>query len=134
MGYDRIYIESTEHPRGLLERREATTRNMSDHFYKKFNRLRGQGHFVTLTAGKNHLFDELFLFESPSNAREFFEYGYQKWESSIGDEDQGCGFQGVSLYRDGHLVATKSSAPTKLNRAEDFELLQQLGDTTFEER
>ena len=113
MGYDRTWIESTEHPRGLLERREAAKKNLSDDFHANFSRLYAQGHFVVLVAGKNHLFDELFLFEDVSGACQFYERGFQKWESFIGDDDEGCGFQEVSLYRDGHLADTKSWAPTK---------------------
>ena len=113
MSYDRIWIESTEHPRGLLERREAAKRNQSDYFYTNFNRLNSQGHFVVLSAGKNFLFDEKFMFESGADAQNFFDTGFMKFESFIGDGDEGCGFQEVSLYRNGHLTATKSCAPTK---------------------
>jgi hypothetical protein len=113
MGYDRLWIEFTEHPRGLLERREAAKKNLSDEFDTTFGRLYAQGHFVVLIAGKNHLFDELFLFEDAAGAHQFYERGFRKWESFIGDNDEGCGFQEVSLYREGHLVNTKSCAPTK---------------------
>lgn len=112
MGYDRIWIESNEHPNGLLERTEAEEKNVSDGFEINFNRLYAQGHRVVLVAGKNHCFEELFLFENSSDAREFYEYGFQKWESFIGDDEEGCGFEQVALYRDGHLVATKSCEPS----------------------
>jgi hypothetical protein len=50
MSYDRIWIESTEHPRGLLECREAEKKNLSDDFVANFNRLYAQGDFVVLSA------------------------------------------------------------------------------------
>jgi hypothetical protein len=113
MSYDRIWIERKEYPGGWLERGEAEKKNLNEEFYTNYSRLHAQGHAVVLLAGKNHLFDELFLFESLSGAYQFYEHDFQKWESFLGDDDEGCGFQEVSLYQDGHLVATKSSAPTK---------------------
>jgi len=37
------------------------------------------------------LFDELFLFEDAAGAHEFYGHGFRKWESFIGDNDEGCG-------------------------------------------
>jgi hypothetical protein len=113
MSYDRIWVQNSEHPRGWLERRAAEKRNLGNEFEGHFNRLYAQGHFVVLVAGKNHCFDELFLFEDASGAHQFYESGFQKWESFIGDDDEGCGFQEASLYRGGQRVATKSCEPTK---------------------
>ena len=115
MRYDRIWIwiESTEHPRGLLERAEAEKKNMRDDFDNNFKRLNAQGHFVVLVAEKNHCFDELFLFENASGAHQFYERGFAARELFPEDKEEGCDFLELSLYRDGHLVATKSSAPTK---------------------
>ena len=45
--------------------------------------------------------------------RTFYDSGFMKWESFIGDDGEGCGFLLVSLYRDGHIVATKSCAPAR---------------------
>jgi hypothetical protein len=112
MSYDRIWIESTEHPRGLLERWEAEKKNLSDDFDANFNRLYAQGDFVVLSAGKNCMFDEMFLFEAGTDAQEFYERGYRKWERFPIDEEEGFGFQEVTLYQDGHLVATKSCEPS----------------------
>ena len=75
------------------------------------SRLHAQGHFVVLVAGKNFLSDELFLFEAATDAQEFYDRGFMKWESFIGDDDEGCGFLLVSLYRD-----TGTSLPQSLVR------------------
>jgi hypothetical protein len=72
MSYDRIWIESKEHPQGLLERTEAEKKNLSDDSENNFNRLYAQGHRVVLVAGSNDCFDELFLFENTSGAHQFY--------------------------------------------------------------
>jgi hypothetical protein len=59
------------------------------------------------------LFDELFLFADASGAHQFYERGFQKWESFIGDDGEGSGFQEVSLYQGGRRIETKSFKPTK---------------------
>lgn len=112
MGYDRIRIKSNEHG-GWLERGQADSLNLSEEFAIAFNRLYTQGHFVVLEAGTNYVFDELFLFESGADAQKFYEADFKEWESFIGNNDEGCGFQGVSLYSDGLMLATKSHAPSK---------------------
>ena len=112
MSYDRIRIERKEYPGGWLERWEAEKKNLSDDFYANFNRLHTQGHFVVLSAGKNCLFDEMFLFEAGVDAQEFYQRGYRKWEKFPIDEEEGFGFQEVTLYQDGRLVATKSCPPS----------------------
>ena len=113
MSYDRIYIRTSQHPSGLLERRQAARMNLSEHFELTYNRLHALGNFVVLSAGKNFLFDELFLFEGASDAAAFYDSGFMKWESFPEQDDEGCGFQEVSLYRGGRRVATKSCEPTK---------------------
>jgi hypothetical protein len=133
MSYDRIWIESTEHPGGLLERYEAEKKNLSDYFYANYKRLRAKGDFVVLSAGKNCLLDEMFVFESGTDAQEFYERGYRKWERFAIDAEEGFGFQEVSLYRDGYLVATKScppSEPNELNRAETIDWWEKVGKHT----
>jgi hypothetical protein len=79
---------------------------------RSHGRLYKQGNFVVLSAGKNFAFDELFVFEDAPNARAFYETGYSAFESFIGDDDEGYGFQEVALYRDGRRIARKSCAPT----------------------
>ncbi|MGB8028375.1 MAG: hypothetical protein WCF30_01815 [Terracidiphilus sp.] len=142
MSYDRIWIESTEHRRGLLERHEAAKKNRGDEFYANFDRLYAQGDFVVLSAGKNCIFEEIVLFEDGISAQEFYERGFQKWERfPDDDEEEGFGFQEVSLYQAGCMVASKScapSAPTELNRAEGNEWWEKVGkqacDLADEER
>ena len=113
MSYDRIWIASTEHPGGWLERRQAERLNLGDEFETSRKRLYAQGDFVVLIAGTNFLFDELFLFEQARDARDFYDNGFMKFESFIGDDDLGCGFEEISLYQAGKRVATKSCPPTK---------------------
>ena len=69
------------------------------------------------------MFDELFLFEDAPSATAFYESGFLEWESFLGGEDEGCGFQEVSLYRSGTRIASKSCAPslrTKKDENEDL--------------
>lgn len=113
MSYDRIWIRTDQHPGGWLERSQAEKLGLSHEFATTFNRLYTQGHFVVLEAGKNYACDELFLIETGADAQDFYDRGFMNWESFIGDDDEGCGFQEVALYRGGHLVATKSCAPSK---------------------
>ena len=113
MSYDRIWIQCVEHREHFHERSEAEKEGLLEEFTTQFDRLYAQGYFVVLVAGKNHCFDEIFLLEDAFDAGAFYESGFKDWESFIGDDDEGCDFQEVSLYRGGHLVATKSWAPTK---------------------
>src|SRR5665213_1142535 len=108
MSSDRIWVQSSEHPGGWLERRTAEKRDLGNEFEGHFNRLYAQGHYVVLVAGKNYCFDELFLFETGADAQHFYSKGFANWESFIGDDDEGCGFQKISLFRGGSRVATKS--------------------------
>ena len=121
MSYDRIWVQSSEQLGGWLERRTAEAKNLGHEFDRHFNRLYAQGHYVVLVAGKNYCFDELFLFEIDTDAQEFYGRGSDDWESYIGDDDEGCGFQEVSLYQGGRRVATKSCEPTKRVRGVQHE-------------
>jgi hypothetical protein len=113
MSYDRIWVERIGHPKRFLEVYQRETMCLYKEFEALYDRLYEQGHFVVLSAGKNFLFDELFLFEDASNARAFYESGYSDFESFLGDDDEGYGFQEVSLYRAGRLIGSKESAPTR---------------------
>jgi hypothetical protein len=113
MSYDRIWVERSGHPKRFLERYKAEEMGLNIEFDALFDRLYEQGHFVVLSAGKNFLFDEVFLFEDASDARTFYKSGFLKWESFIGDDAEGCGFQEVSLYRARRRVASKSCAPSR---------------------
>jgi hypothetical protein len=113
MSYDRIWIERRDHPGGWLERSQAEKLGVNKEFDMTFNRLHQQGNFIVLGADKNFLFVELFMFETGADAQDFYDSGFMKWESFLEGEEEGCGFQEVSIYRDGHLVVSKSWAPTK---------------------
>jgi hypothetical protein len=113
MSYDRIWIQCVEHREHFHERSEAEEEGLLEEFTTQFDRQYAQGYFVVLSAGKNCSLEELFLFEDASDAGAFYESGFKDRELFIGDEAEGCDFQEVSLYRGGHLAATKSCAPTK---------------------
>ncbi len=111
MGYDRIWIfQGTEE---WLERRSACKRNMELDFDLAAERLYEQGHSVALKAGKNLLFDEIFLFERATDAKAFYDFGYQDWESYLDEDEEGCGFQEIVLFSKGKLVVAKSAAPAR---------------------
>jgi hypothetical protein len=110
MGYDRIWIfQGTD---AWLERRAACKRKMELDFDLEAERLYNQGHSVVLRAGRNLLFDEIFLFERAADANEFYNFGYQGWESYLDGEDEGCGFQEIARFRKGKLIRTKAAAPS----------------------
>jgi hypothetical protein len=121
MSYDRIRVEQSGQLKQFLERRQAEKMGRREEFKAQYDRLYRQGHFVILSAGKNFAFDELFLFEEASNATAFYESGFSEWESFIGGEVEGCGFQEVSLYRAGTRSASKSSAPSPRTEKEGTE-------------
>jgi hypothetical protein len=78
-------------------------------FEIKIQELYERGNFVTLSAGRNFAFDEIFLFDRAEDAAEFFADGYQGYESVI--DGSRCGFQEVTLYESGRKVASKSDDP-----------------------
>jgi hypothetical protein len=93
---------------------------MSPELRDQVDRLRTQGIFVVLRAGRYFLIDEKFLFDDRAEAEEFFEQGFAAWELSIDDDDESAGFEEVSLYIGGCLVASKSCPPSKrLDAADD---------------
>lgn len=83
------------------------------------NRLNAAGNSVTLSAGGNFSHDEKILFETIEDAEEFFATGFRTWECFPGDGPIGCGFQDVSLYNSGQLIATKSVPGTIRGEAAD---------------
>jgi hypothetical protein len=119
MSEDRIWTRNPKEPTEFLERSQAEKRQLGDEFKANFNRLYSQGTYVVLVAGKNHCFNELFLFEHIADARDFYDRGFQQWESFIGDAEEGCGFEQIALYQGGHLTDSKSSAPSKRSNAGD---------------
>jgi hypothetical protein len=91
MSFDRVWIRSNQHPGGWLESSQAEKLNISSDFGMACERLFTQGHYVVLEAGKNFTFDQLFLFETGIDAQDFFDRGFMKWESFIGEDEEGCG-------------------------------------------
>jgi|CZKZ01.1.fsa_nt_gi hypothetical protein len=120
MHYDRTWIQFGEQRRVMIERREAKKKNLLDFFEDEVDRLCTQGHFVTISAGKNFAFDEIFLLETQLDAQEFFDLDYREWERfSDDDEVEGYGFQEISLFKGGRQVGSKSCAPSKWVEAAD---------------
>ena len=117
MSYDRTWIESSEEPKGWLERREAEQTSRGREFDVRADRLHRQGHFVVLAAGANFAFDELFLFEDSARAMAFYESGFSLWECVSGDGNS-LGFQEVSLYEDGWRIASKTCEPSRRDESE----------------
>ena len=113
MSYDRIWIEDCKHQGEWQERSNAERDGLLEEFITQFDRLYSQGHYVVLVAGANFCFDELFLFEASANAQDFYDSEFLAWESFPEADDEGCGFQEVSLYVSGLRVATKWWAPTR---------------------
>ena len=114
MSYDHIWIKDTEEPQKWLDvyrvkREEARSKEL----HAEADRLFAHGIFVVLVAGMNYLHDEKFLFDDPAQAREFYEAGFKAWEFSPEDDEETTGFDEVSFYEAGRLVATKSVEPTK---------------------
>jgi hypothetical protein len=78
----------------------------SEEFRSECERLHQKGNFVVLIAGANFMFDDLYLFEEPTDAERFYQKDFAGRESMI--DDKPCGFQEISLYRHGKLVSTKA--------------------------
>jgi len=115
MSYDRVRIRVNQDPgSGWLERSEFERLNVGEGFDAICNGLYTEGAHVLLVAGKNYCFDELFLFKDVAQAREFYNHGFQAWESFPEGDNEGYGFQEVSLYECGRRIATKSCEPTTL--------------------
>ena len=120
MSYDKTWIQFGEEPRVLLQRREAKKKNLLDCFEDEVDRLRAQGHFVAISAGKNFIFDELFLFRTQIDAQEFYDLDYRDWERFPDDEEaEGFGFDHIALFNGGCQVPSKSCAPSKWVDAAD---------------
>ena len=112
MKFNRVWIRVDELPGGWLERHQADELGLREEFEVTCYGLETHGHHVVLRAGQGHSFDEIFFFKSSTDAQEFFDHGFLKWESFIANDPEGCGFLEVSLHSGAHLIATKSSAPT----------------------
>jgi hypothetical protein len=113
MNYDRMWIKCPEHLGAWHGRSEAEEYNDGDEFEATCDRLYSQGHFVVLSDGQNFIFDEMFLFQTPTEAQEFYDRGFRAREWVAEEDDEGREFQEISLYKDRRRIAAKSWAPTK---------------------
>ena len=81
-------------------------------FKAEYERLWALGNYVTLSAGKNYLHDDIFLFDTEADSRNFYQEGFRSYE--VLSDDQGyLGFDRVALYVGGHLVEEKAVEPSK---------------------
>ena len=119
MSYDRVWIHDSE-KHELHEQREFEIRGESNEleFTTKSERQYNEGNFVVLVAGANLLFEEIFLFATSADAQAFYDHGFGAFESFVGEDDVGCGFQAISLYRGQRQVGSKSVGPTKRSQSE----------------
>ena len=111
MSYDRLWIHRPDNPHHFLERRTAEKQGAVKSFDAEFNRLKKQGIFVVLRAGKNVCIDEIFVFEDLDAATYFFEQEYLRFEYD--DDEETCGFDEVAIYCQNRCMATKSCGPRK---------------------
>ena len=112
MSYIRTWIQCCEHQKQFHERSEAERENLGNEFHANFDRLHAKGDFVVLSTGKNCTFDEIFLFEAGTDAREFYERCFRDCERFPVDEVERFVFEEVSLYQGGERIATKSCEPS----------------------
>ena len=109
MSYDRIYVCRELDQSTWMEQRQMEKQGRSEEFEAESDYLYQKGDFVELVAGGNFMFGELYLFVKPEDANRFYEVDFAGRESIV--DDKPCGFQEVSLYRSGKLIATKSQQP-----------------------
>jgi hypothetical protein len=112
MSYDRIWIQRSRQPGEWLERNQAQGQNKSGDFEDHLQPFAYRGTLRCSCGGKNNCFDELFLFETSTDAETFYKSGFKEWESFIEDDDEGCGFQEVALYQSGQRIESKSREPS----------------------
>jgi hypothetical protein len=106
MSYDRAYMCRSLDPTSWVERRQVKDENSTKAFDTQVERAFTEGNVVVLRAGGCHLCDEVYVFEEQADAERFYETDFAGRECII--DDKPCGFQEISLYRDGQLVSTKS--------------------------
>lgn len=113
MRFEGIWIQRGQRLVRWHESIHGENRSLGDGFTMDYERLYTQGHFVLLVPGKDYDLDELFFFETASDALHFYDGDLGDFKCFIGDERGACGFQEVSLYNDGRRVTTRACAPTK---------------------
>jgi hypothetical protein len=109
MSYDRISFRNPSIPDKWLTL--CPGENLAQEIEQEYTRLCERGNEVVVAAGKNLLIDELFLFQDPADAKEFYEAGYRQWEFFDDGEEEGYGFDHVELYLGGSFVARKELLP-----------------------
>jgi hypothetical protein len=105
MSYDVIYICQDGDSNGWRNNRRLNAED-SHTFDVEAEKLYKAGNFVVLSAGRNFMHEEIFLFERVEDAVCFYDTGYKARESTI--DEISCGFEEVALYLSGRKVTTKS--------------------------
>ncbi len=72
--------------------------------------LEGGRFIVYVSAGKNFMFDEEYMFLNLNDTDKFYEHDVNK-RQFLDEDGGGYGFQEVSLYVDGVLSKTRSHPP-----------------------
>lgn len=91
-----------------LEERKAFDRE-AEALYKR-------GNFVRLSAGRNCMYDELFIFDRAEDAAAFYSEGFRAFELIVDGVAQG--FQSVVLFKSGRKIASKSDDPDVMVQGE----------------
>ena len=116
MSYDRVNLCRGLDQSTWSERNEMKKKGRWETFQSEADRLYLKGDFVVLVAGANFLFDELYLFDRPEDARQFYEVAFAGRESIV--DDKPCGFEEVSLYLGGKCIAQKEQ-PSSVEQSVD---------------
>jgi hypothetical protein len=125
MRFEGIWIQRGQRLLRWHESIHGEDKSLGDEFAADYERLYKLGHRVLLVPGKNYGKDELFLFETATDARHFYDGDLSDFECFIGDEHEACGFQEVSLFDSGLRVATKACPPWP-----QIEVCHQPGETS----
>lgn len=112
MSYDRAYICHGIDRQSWTEKREAEKAGRGAEFSAEGKVLYEKGSFVVLNAGANCCFDELYLFDNPAHAKEFFGSVSISRESVL--RGIPAGFQDIALHIKGRLVARKELSATEV--------------------
>jgi hypothetical protein len=115
MSYDNVFVDNVRLPRGAAE--------------SLATELLAEGNYVSLAHGSNSLTDDLFLFDTPELAEDFYNAGFRVFEFVDG-EGGTYGFDSVRLFKHGLLSDEKFVPPTEppLSTLEDTEKFERASD------
>ena len=105
MSMDKVWLcpsidRKTWSERGQMEKAEQT-----EEFRRDYERLHGLGNYVTLSHGGQVAIDEIYLFTSETDAKEFYSTGCLNRQYV--NDGKGLGFQEVVLFLSGAKADSK---------------------------